>query len=277
MYIVAIALVVIIVIFIVKSQKTKAKIKAEQLEQERRKEEERQRKLKEEAEKKAQEELEYQKARDKRKQIDEIINQNPLASKYRVEDRIEVKYKILDTDEFMKVAPKNFVVVDLETTGLDPYKDKIVEIAAVKVKNCKIISSYTQLIDPECSISPEASVVNNITDDMLVGMPKIYEIMPDFLDFAGHNVLVAHNAKFDSGFIAQACMKYSFNHPKRYYDSMSLKEYWPEAKGRKLSALLQAAGIENEESHRALGDATALAKLTIASVQKLQDLENKNS
>ena len=95
-----------------------------------------------------------------------------------------------------------FVSFDIETTGLSPIKDRIVEIGAVKFKNQKIIDTFQEFVDPKMPISPGASAVNGITDDMVLGKATIEEILPRFNSFLGRNIPVAHNAPFDVGFLS---------------------------------------------------------------------------
>ncbi|MDR0556820.1 MAG: 3'-5' exonuclease [Treponema sp.] len=107
---------------------------------------------------------------------------------------------------FAEIAPffnegGRFVAFDLETTGLDPKKDRIVEIGAVKFDKNGIISRFSVLIYPGVSIPAGASAVNNITDDMLKDKPSLDAVFPDFLRFINDAVVIAHNAPFDCGFI----------------------------------------------------------------------------
>lgn len=101
-------------------------------------------------------------------------------------------------------APSVFVVFDLETTGLDPKKERIVEIGAAKFDKRGLIGRFSVLIDPGIPMPAEASKVNGITDAMLAGKPSLDEVMPDFLRFIEGTVLVAHNAPFDCSFIDAA-------------------------------------------------------------------------
>ena len=157
---------------------------------------------------------------------------------------------------------------DLETTGLDYAGDEIVEIGAVRVENGEITEKYNQLIQPNSPISAEASAVNHITMDMLEGKPRIYEVLPSFLTFVGNDVLAAHNVKFDFSFLANACMLNFFKIPVELFDTMALTRYYPEAGSKKLTALVEAAGVEKETAHRALSDARMTAKLILATNEK---------
>lgn len=111
---------------------------------------------------------------------------------------------------------------------------------------------------------PDAVVrINHITDEMLAGQPIIQDVLPFFLEFVGDCVLVAHNARFDASFLAQACMRNRYKVPNQFFDSMELARYYPEAKNKKQDTLLRCARISNSLAHRALGDAQSLAQFVI--------------
>ena len=200
--------------------------------------------------------------------LEAAIVKNPLAASFRAEYTDTAHFDIFDSAEFFLADPRSYVCFDLETTGLDSVNDQIIEIGAVRVCNGIIKEKYHQLVNPDCNIPASASSVNHITDEMVSGAPMIYEILPDFLSFVGSDILVAHNARFDSKFIAQACLRFQFKYPKRYFDSCNLSVVWPDLPDRKLSTFLAAAEIENQNAHRALDDAEALAQLMIVSMEK---------
>ena len=105
------------------------------------------------------------------------------------------------------LAERQFVVFDTETTGLDPEKDTVVQLSAVRIVNGKIQSQevFDRLVDPERPIPARTTEIHGITDDMVKGAPKLAEVAQDFAAFCGGAVLVAHNAPFDMGFLhAQA-------------------------------------------------------------------------
>ncbi|MDR2445875.1 MAG: 3'-5' exonuclease [Treponema sp.] len=107
---------------------------------------------------------------------------------------------------FAEIAPffnkgGRFAAFDLETTGLDAKRDRIVEIGAVKFDKSGVISRFSVLINPGAPMPSGASAVNNITDDMLKDKPFLDAVFPDFLRFINDAVVVAHNAPFDCGFI----------------------------------------------------------------------------
>ena len=100
--------------------------------------------------------------------------------------------------------PTRFIAFDLETTGLYPAKDRIVEIGAVKFDRRGPIGRFSVLIDPRMPMPAEASRINGITDAMLAGKPVLDQVLPDFLRFIGDGVLIAHNASFDCSFVNAA-------------------------------------------------------------------------
>lgn len=103
----------------------------------------------------------------------------------------------------------DYVVFDLETTGVSCYNDQVVEISAVKVKNGQIVEEFTSLVNPGCPISYGASQVNGITDEMVADAPSFDVALAEFLKFVGDYVLVGHNIHtFDMKFLYRDAEKY---------------------------------------------------------------------
>ena len=218
--------------------------------------------------KQADEEYE-RKSKEKEERILKAIANTPGSEKYRLEkQQTESNAHIMNITEFTPVSKNRFVVFDLETTGINYKEHDIVEIGAVRVENGEITAEYQTLVSPSVPIPAEATAVNHITNDMLKGKPKIYEVLPSFLDFVGDDVLAAHNVRFDYSFLSNACMQSRFKVPEQLFDTMALARYYPEAEGKKLTVLVDAAGIERETAHRALGDARMTAKLILVTNEK---------
>ena len=93
-----------------------------------------------------------------------------------------------------------YTVIDTETTGLYS-KDKLIEVSAATIRQGRIVDTFTRLVNPGIPISPEASAVNNITDDMVCDCPMFAEISREFIDFIGDDIIVGYNIGFDLGFI----------------------------------------------------------------------------
>ena len=207
-------------------------------------------------------------------EVEKLIADNPLSANYRKPTQQQSSHiHSIDIPEFYEKSKGAFVAFDLETTGLDCVEDEIIEIGAVKVKNFEIVETYQQLVFPNMLIPPEVSEINKITNDLVADMPFIFQVLPDLLCFVDRHIIVAHNCAFDYKFLAQSCMRYRFKIPHRWVDSMDLKKYYPEIKSRKLQSFLSAAGISNDDAHRALSDAEALAKLMIVSADRVRPME----
>jgi DNA polymerase-3 subunit epsilon len=156
-----------------------------------------------------------------------------------------------------------FTAFDLETTGLDPRKDEIAEIGAVKFDRRGIIGRFSTLVNPGVPMPPGAGRVNGITDEMLAGKPPLDEALPEFLRFIGESVLVAHNAPFDCGFINEG-LRRRFDRgeapfpklPNPVVDTLaSARRCFPGRRAYNLGSLAAFLGIRSGEAHRAEDDA----------------------
>ena len=162
-------------------------------------------------------------------------------------------------------TPASFVAFDLETTGLQPSQDKIVEIGAVIVRDGQIGQQFQTLVNPGVPMPSAAYAVNHITDAMLAGAPSIEQVLPAFLRFIGDLPLVAHNASFDADFLAYAAgsMNLAFSNPVA--DSLALsRSCWPRLDHYKLGDVCEKIHYVNQDAHRALSDAMAVAAIVNA-------------
>ena len=156
-----------------------------------------------------------------------------------------------------------FIAFDTETTGLDPASGRIVEIGAVKFDRCGVIARYNVLINPEMPMPEEAGKVNGITDEMLKDKPLIADVFPDFFDFIGTGVLVAHNAPFDINYV-NAELKRAGKPPlsNKVVDTrIFAKEVFPGLSSYALQDLAVQFGITALEAHRAEDDARVCMEL----------------
>ena len=152
---------------------------------------------------------------------------------------------------------EDYVVFDLETTGVSPYNDEVIEISAVKVRKGKVVEEFSQLVNPKRTIPFAASRVNNITDDMVSDAPFFDEVLRHFLEFVGEDVLVGHNIQsFDMKFIYRDCERYFHQLiTNDYVDTLILaKRCFPEWRHRRLGDLADYYGISTQGAHRALAD-----------------------
>lgn len=169
-----------------------------------------------------------------------------------------------------------FVVVDLETTGGSAATDAITEIGAVKVRGGQVLGEFATLVDPGRSIPPQITMLTGITDAMVFDAPRIESVLPMFLEFARGSVLVAHNARFDVGFLRAACARQQLLWPgPAVVDTVRLaRTVLPraEAPSVRLSALAQLLGARTRPDHRALHDARATVDVLHALFERLGSL-----
>ena len=154
------------------------------------------------------------------------------------------------------------VVFDVETTGLSNRTCKLIEIGAVKIKNGEVLGRMDIFVDPETPIPEDITKLTGITDEMVKGAPKEREALRQFLDFAGGNMLIAHNANFDIGFIRVACERQGFEFNNAYLDTVGLSRYVnPDLKNHKLDTLVEHYNLGEFKHHRASEDSEVLAKI----------------
>ena len=182
---------------------------------------------------------------------------------YVVDDYFDCVYN--PTDEVINNS--SFVVFDLETTGLSPVFDKIIEFGAVKVKDGFIVDSIDFLINPEEPLSAFTTKLTKITDDMLANAPKIEEVLPVILKFIGDSVLVSHNLKFDFNFLNETMKRLGYGELKSVgVDTLTLSQYFnPEERMHSLGALCRRNDVEysKKDAHRADYDARVLGECFI--------------
>ncbi len=151
----------------------------------------------------------------------------------------------------------DYVVFDLETTGIRQDLDRIIEISAVKVKDHKVAEQYTTLVHPGMHIPRAATAVNGITDEMVRDAPGIKEAVQGFLDFVGDGILVGHNIHtFDTNFIYDAAFEACGQEVGNdYIDTLYLaRKCLPQLSHHKLSDVSEHFHISTKGAHRALND-----------------------
>ncbi|MEE1295312.1 MAG: 3'-5' exonuclease [Bifidobacterium sp.] len=155
--------------------------------------------------------------------------------------------------------PKDYVALDLETTGFNAQRDRITEIGAVKVREGRIVGDFAQLINPERPIPSRVVQLTGIDADMVADQPVIEDVLGQFIEFLGDDIIVGHNIRFDMGFLSEAehrTMGFANSFQRRTIDTMTIdKKLFPTERHR-LVDLVQRYGIADTEEHRALSDAT---------------------
>lgn len=165
-----------------------------------------------------------------------------------------------------------FICFDIETTGLSAARDKITEIGAVKVENGVITDTFSTFANPEMPIPQKITQLTGITDDMVKDAPSQSEAVSAFLEFAGDNVLVAHNAPFDTSFIAKACENMGREYNYTSIDTVAIsRAILTDIKNCKLDTVAKFLRLGDFNHHRATDDAEMLARIFINLCQRLTD------
>ncbi len=179
----------------------------------------------------------------------------PCKHMYALANRLEEKgLSPFDRDISL---PKNFVILDIETTGLYPTKHEIAEISIIKIQDGSIIEEFSSLIKIEGKMSDDASKVNGITNEMLKDAPLPLDVFKQAKSFIGDNIIIGHNVNFDLSFLGTAFAKYlDFECEYKYIDTMRLAKNSLKQKGQKykLEILAEQFDIQVEHAHRALSD-----------------------
>jgi DNA polymerase-3 subunit epsilon len=150
-----------------------------------------------------------------------------------------------------------FVCLDCETTGLEPEKDRIIEVAAVVFQDDTILDSYETLIDPEIQIPEESIAIHHISNQMVQGKPKIQEVLPRIIKMINKHILVGHGIPFDISFLEKAaklhCVPNTLSsHP--FFDTLRLARLYGESPVNSLEKLREHFNIAAEGAHRAMND-----------------------
>lgn len=176
----------------------------------------------------------------------------------------------------LKIDDPDFVVFDLETTGLNNRRDRIVEIGAIRYSHGEITSSMNSLINPEIAIPAVVSSIHGIYDRDVVGKPLIGQILPEFIKFIENSILVAHNASFDVGFIKKSLGRAEITVPEiRVLDTIRLsKKVWPGRKSYSQKNLASFLTIDVRNAHRAEDDCRVCLEILKKGLRTLRDPGN---
>ncbi len=165
-----------------------------------------------------------------------------------------------------------YVVFDLETTGLDKKRDKIIEIGAVKITGGKITDRFSTFVDPQQPIEPKISRLTGIYNETVENSPVEDEILPEFMKFIEGSILVAHNASFDTAFIRRYATEKGYGMDNTVIDTVGLaRMLLPTLSNFKLDTVCIELGVSLENHHRAVHDAEATALCFIEFIKKLEE------
>ncbi|MGN0435310.1 MAG: PolC-type DNA polymerase III [Wujia sp.] len=191
---------------------------------------------------------------------------------YGVEGYFVDDLKDLVVNEKGQNIDSEYVVFDIETTGLSPTNNKIIEIGAVKIKDGRIQDTFSEFVNPEVPIPYNITKLTSITDNMVMEAPTIDVILPRFLEYVGEASLVAHNAEFDTSFIKTYAESLGLKYDYTVVDTMTLAHVLiPELGKYTLDRLCKQFGVSLEHHHRACDDAAATAEIFVKMLKMLHE------
>ena len=206
--------------------------------------------------------------------IEDLDKDDPFKVIYGVEGYLVDDLTKIAENEKGQDLEGTYVVFDIETTGFSAVTDRIIEIGAVKVEDGKITDKFSTFVNPKRPIPFRITELTSITDEMVIDSPDIETILPQFIEFIGDAVLVAHNASFDVGFIKQNCKRQKIEADFTYVDTVALARVLLPALNRfKLDTVAKALNISLENHHRAVDDAGCTAEIFVKFVQMLKERE----
>ena len=191
---------------------------------------------------------------------------------YGVEGYFVDDVKGLIQNEKGQKIDSEYVVFDIETTGLSPTNNRIIEIGAVRIKDGKIQDTFSEFVNPEVPIPYTITKLTSITDAMVQNAPTIEVILPKFLEYIGDASVVAHNATFDTGFIRENAKRLGLVFDSTIVDTMTLAHILlPELGKYTLDRLCKQFGVVNEHHHRACDDAAATAEIFVKMIKMIKE------
>ncbi len=156
---------------------------------------------------------------------------------------------------------ESYVCIDLETTGLNPKRDKIIEIGAVRVEHNKIVEKWETFVNPNRKLEERVVELTGIHDNQLQQAPEIEEALPKLFELTNDMVLLGHSVMFDYAFLKKAAVDHKMSFERSGIDTLKIaRKYLAGLESRKLGYLCRYYGICHN-AHRALGDAEATVKL----------------
>jgi DNA polymerase-3 subunit epsilon len=180
-----------------------------------------------------------------------------------------------------QIEKQKFICFDCESTGLDAEHDRIIEIAAMKFDGTTTFGEYQTLVDPERTIPEESILIHHITNDMIVGKPRMREILTDFLALVGQSIIVGHGVGFDIDMVARAAAREGIPCTIRnnvFIDTLRMARLYGESPSNSLVQLRKHFNIDEEVAHRAMSDVIVNIELfrrlskSYGTVEKLLDI-----
>ena len=205
----------------------------------------------------------------------------PGAELLLVEDELRILTNLSKkpVPQIKDIKDQEFVVFDLETTGLSRFADKITEIGAVRVVNGEITEIFNELVNPEKLIPDKVIELTGITNEMVMDKDKIDEVLPRFLTFAGDAILVGQNSDFDIGFVRENARNLGYDFSPIYMDTLPMARALFDDMARfSLDKIARKLNIPAFNHHRASDDARATAQIFIKMFDMImeQDIDLAN-
>lgn len=170
-----------------------------------------------------------------------------------------------------------FLCLDCEFTGLDPENDRIIEVAAVHFTFSDTLASYESLLNPDCPISDESLSIHHISHDMLMGKPKIEEILPNLLEFLKDGEIIGHGVAYDIEMICRAATRANipcdFLKNRPIIDTLRLARHYGDSPNNSLEKLAFHFNVPTEGAHRAMNDVLMNIEVFKHLVRRYQTLE----
>lgn len=171
--------------------------------------------------------------------------------------------------------PNEFIIIDIETTGLDPEYSEIIEIAGIKVSDNQVVDTFQSLVKPEEEITSYITHLTGITNEMVADAPMIEKVLISFEQFIGNSILMGHNVNFDINFLYDNSLHILDNPLKNdFIDTWRFaRKFITETKNHKLITLAKYYGLDTTNSHRALKD----CELTLEIYKKIIQIANEQN
>ena len=178
-----------------------------------------------------------------------------------------------DISILLEVFPQGLIAFDLETTGLSPFRDKIVEFGAIKLNANGEVLFFEKLVNPQMPIPPESTKIHGIDDVHVASASTIEKVLPTFIDFIEELPLIAHNAKFDIGFIVFCLHRQKKEFPSNpVYCSLNLaRKAFKRSTANSLYSLAHTLNIPLGNHHRAKDDALTCLRITRSAIKTLEN------
>jgi DNA polymerase-3 subunit alpha (Gram-positive type) len=190
--------------------------------------------------------------------------------------RFKYNYRLLFNNFQKGDIMGNYVILDIETTGLSKHRHRITEIAAIKIKGEDIVGEFQSLVDPEVPIPKFITSLTGITNEMVKDAKTIDKVLPSLIDFIGSDILVAHSATFDHGFLKYNAEKIGIRFFNEKLCTRKLaNRLLQNLPSKKLGCVCEHLEIVNEQAHRAMADTKATMKIFLKFKRMMYELDIK--